>query len=225
MCFKTVLPSLLRIATKIRGWKYNFKFWKSALSPKLGSKYALDSKLSGALQSYSIRGIIKIFSVLHMYMMYIVFQMECGLHCTATSSCSATSRSSYPEVSGMHVCIYKLNYKDPYLNCNLQWTKGWLPGQDSIFIIHYPSPWRWVLGMYLLLPGLRGKIISVGHVYWHDVSCWCTLVPRLCRYTTGTFHLDVCSHLCYVAFGVDCSYIVKHIGTATVSIWCLYTVY
>ena len=37
--------SLLRIAKKYRGWKYNFTFWKSALSKKLGGKYALDSKI------------------------------------------------------------------------------------------------------------------------------------------------------------------------------------
>ena len=42
MRFKTVLPSLLRIAKKYRGCKYNFTFWKSALSKKLGGKYALD---------------------------------------------------------------------------------------------------------------------------------------------------------------------------------------
>ena len=66
--------------------------------------------------------------------------------------------------------------------------------------------------------GVARNIISVGHVYWHDVSCWCTLVPRLCRYTTGTIHRDVCSHIYYVAFGVDCSYVVKHIRTKTVSI-------
>ena len=45
MRFKTVIPSLLRIAKKCRRWKYNFKFWKSALSKKLGGKYALDSKI------------------------------------------------------------------------------------------------------------------------------------------------------------------------------------
>ena len=45
MRFKTVIPSLLRIAKKYRGWQYNFKFWKSALSQKLGGKYALDSKI------------------------------------------------------------------------------------------------------------------------------------------------------------------------------------
>ena len=45
MRFKTVIPSLLRIAKIYRGWKYNFKFWKSALSKKLGGKYALDSKI------------------------------------------------------------------------------------------------------------------------------------------------------------------------------------
>ena len=32
MRFKTVIPSLLRIAKKYKGWKYNFTFWKSALS-------------------------------------------------------------------------------------------------------------------------------------------------------------------------------------------------
>ena len=78
--------------------------------------------------------------------------------------------------------------------------------------------------MYWLLPGLR-RIISVGHVYWHDVSWWCMLVPRLCRYTSGTIHLDVCSHLRYVAFGVDKSYVVKHIRTKTVSFfWSIYCV-
>ena len=35
----------LRIAKKYRGWKYNFEFWKSALSKTLGGKYALDSKI------------------------------------------------------------------------------------------------------------------------------------------------------------------------------------
>ena len=25
-------------------------------------------------------------------------------------------------------------------------------------LLDYPSPWRWVLGMYWLLPGLRGKL-------------------------------------------------------------------
>ena len=103
-------------------------------------------------------------------------------------------------------------------NCSVDW-EFCMPSSNRLVSswIHYQSPWRWVLGMHWLLPGLR-RIISVGHVYWHDVSCWCTLVPRLCRYTTGTIHLDVCSHLCYVAFGVDCSYVVKHIRTKTVSI-------
>ena len=42
---KTVITSLLRIAKKYRGWKYNFKFWKSALIKKLGGKYALHWKV------------------------------------------------------------------------------------------------------------------------------------------------------------------------------------
>ena len=56
MHFKTVKPSLLRIAKKYRGWKYNFKFWKSALSEKLGGKYALDSKIiwSSAIRYFYI---------------------------------------------------------------------------------------------------------------------------------------------------------------------------
>ena len=45
MRFKTVIPSLLSIGKKYKGWKYNFTFRKSALSQKLGGKYALDSKI------------------------------------------------------------------------------------------------------------------------------------------------------------------------------------
>ena len=57
------------------------------------------------------------------------------------------------------------------------------------------------------------------HAYWHDVSWWCMLVPRLCRYTTRTIRLDVYSHVCYiVAFGVDYSYVVEYIRTKTVSV-------
>ena len=42
---KTVITSLLRIAKKYRGWKYNFTFWKSALIKKVGGKYALHWKV------------------------------------------------------------------------------------------------------------------------------------------------------------------------------------
>ena len=45
MRFKTVIFSLLRISKKYRGWKYNSMYWKSALSKKLGGKYALDLKI------------------------------------------------------------------------------------------------------------------------------------------------------------------------------------
>ena len=41
MRFKTVK----HCKKKCRGWKYNFTFWKSALSKKLGGKYALDLKI------------------------------------------------------------------------------------------------------------------------------------------------------------------------------------
>ena len=80
--------------------------------------------------------------------------------------------------------------------CNLAPTKR------KTVITHRPDD-----GYYEFSAFFRGcaKIISVSHVYWQDVSRWCTLVPRLCRYTTGTTHFDVCSHLCYVAFGVDYS--------------------
>ena len=88
-------------------------------------------------------------------------------------------------------------------------------GNDECFL---PIAMAMGIRNVLASSGVARKIISVGHVYWHDVSCWCTLVPRLCRYTTGTIHLDVCSHLCYVAFGVDYSHVVKYIRTKTVSI-------
>ena len=52
MRFKTVIPSLLRIAKKYMGGKYNFTFWKSALSQKLGGKYALDSKIIWSSVTY-----------------------------------------------------------------------------------------------------------------------------------------------------------------------------
>ena len=58
MRFKTVIPFLLRIAKKYRGWKYNFKFWKSALSQTLRGKYALDSKLSWALQHIAAHHVV-----------------------------------------------------------------------------------------------------------------------------------------------------------------------
>ena len=45
--------SFLRIAKKYRGWKYNFTFWKSALSKKLGGKYALDSKIIWSSELFS----------------------------------------------------------------------------------------------------------------------------------------------------------------------------
>ena len=73
---------------------------------------------------------------------------------------------------------------------------------------YYPSPWRWVLGMYWLLPGLRGKLFpsamfiltwrlvlmhartKVVSLYYGDDSSWCMFAPTLCRFRRG---LLVCS--------------------------------